>query len=491
MKSRKRHQRKPTQLGPPDASNLGHKNTEHKANEEEKAMVTDLQPVHKPPSAYSAPLENDLPPSAFLPMVDVGVSSDNPPSSFSLGDSYTIGDEELRDVFLSIVSNVYDDTPHQILSQDSDERREKDSLPPLSMDDCSNLQAENEGEDEERELDSEASETNSSEGRKNRKRKREALPKEGEKAAGQQEDEKKQQGEKHDPMAKGKTKKRRRRRKAAVPRPTNCFLIFANDFRTALRQRYPNMSNKEVSVHLGRIWKKLSDKDKQPYLHKAAEMKEAHKRAYPHYTYGVPRKVNRGKNFNPRSNRHTTSRAYNENTPQHHLHNTSDNPADVIDGSTYNHPLTQQRTHSLPSSPPPTQQSPLSQQHPHMPPHPQQTYSPSFGTEAFEESLYAETMDVMGDPSSMARAYEINPSATENAETSIAHAIWEQYKFANADRLGLNLPAHTQPSYHQHPPTYPTSTTSTSRPYRPRNPQSMPDPFAKEPSQSSFNFDRM
>ena len=482
MKSRKSHQRTPTQLGQPDDSNLGRTNTEDKRNKEEKAMGTDLQPVHDPPSTYSAPLENDLPPSAFLPMVDVGMSADNPRSSFSLGDSYNIGDEELRDVFLSIVGNVYEGD--QILPQDSDELPEKD-LPPLAKDDC--LQAENEGEEEEREVESEASETKSIEGRKNRKRKH---AEEGEKSASQQEeDEKNQQGEKQEP-SKGKTKKRRRRRKAAVPRPTNCFLIFANDFRTALRQRYPNMSNKEVSVHLGRIWKKLSDKDKQPYLRKAAEMKEAHKRAYPHYTYGVPRKVNRGKNVNPRSNRHTTSSAYNENTPQHHLHNEADNPTDAIDGSTYNHPLSQQqRTHSLPSSPPPTQQSPLSQQqHPHMQPHPQQTYSPSFGTEAFEESLYAETM---GDPSSMARAYEINPSATENAETSIAHAIWEQYKFANADRLGLNLPAQTQNSYHQHPPTYPTSTTSTPQPYRPHNPQSMPDSFAKDPSQSSFNFDRM
>ncbi|CAG0881812.1 unnamed protein product [Darwinula stevensoni] len=70
-----------------------------------------------------------------------------------------------------------------------------------------------------------------------------------------------------------------------IPRPPNAFMIFANEWRKNLASEYPSESNKEISIRLGTIWKKLSAETKQKYYDLAREAGDKHKEKYPYYVY--------------------------------------------------------------------------------------------------------------------------------------------------------------------------------------------------------------
>lgn len=68
-----------------------------------------------------------------------------------------------------------------------------------------------------------------------------------------------------------------------VPRPPNAFMLFANENRKKMAQKYPLDSNKEISKRLGNCWRNLKTDEKNRYFAMAKEVDADHKRKYPGY----------------------------------------------------------------------------------------------------------------------------------------------------------------------------------------------------------------
>ncbi|XP_078379381.1 uncharacterized protein LOC144662450 isoform X2 [Oculina patagonica] len=85
--------------------------------------------------------------------------------------------------------------------------------------------------------------------------------------------------------------------KEHIRRPMNAFMIFSKRHRALVHQKHPHQDNRTVSKILGEWWYNLGAKDKQKYVDLAAQVKEAHFRAYPHWKWCTkdrkksPRKV--------------------------------------------------------------------------------------------------------------------------------------------------------------------------------------------------------
>lgn len=58
-------------------------------------------------------------------------------------------------------------------------------------------------------------------------------------------------------------------------------MLYANENRKVMAQRYPADSNKEISRKLGSTWKNLDVEEKNKYYEKAREKDMEHKRKYP------------------------------------------------------------------------------------------------------------------------------------------------------------------------------------------------------------------
>lgn len=66
----------------------------------------------------------------------------------------------------------------------------------------------------------------------------------------------------------GGEEKRKRKRKApkdpnAPKKAMSSYLIFSNKFRSKVKEEHPEMTPKDVSVELGRLWREMSQEDKQ------------------------------------------------------------------------------------------------------------------------------------------------------------------------------------------------------------------------------------
>ncbi|XP_051170957.1 transcription factor SOX-9-like [Leptopilina boulardi] len=75
------------------------------------------------------------------------------------------------------------------------------------------------------------------------------------------------------------------RRNAHVKRPMNAFMVWAQAARRRLADQYPQLHNAELSKTLGRLWRILSDVEKQPFIDEAERLRNAHKQLHPHYKY--------------------------------------------------------------------------------------------------------------------------------------------------------------------------------------------------------------
>ncbi|KAG3272019.1 HMGB3 [Ictidomys tridecemlineatus] len=64
----------------------------------------------------------------------------------------------------------------------------------------------------------------------------------------------------------------------APKRPPSGFLMFCSEFRPKIKSTHPGISIGEVAKNLGEMWKNLSDREKQPYITKAAKLKEKYKK---------------------------------------------------------------------------------------------------------------------------------------------------------------------------------------------------------------------
>ncbi|KAF5288928.1 hypothetical protein FQA39_LY03807 [Lamprigera yunnana] len=66
-----------------------------------------------------------------------------------------------------------------------------------------------------------------------------------------------------------------------IPRPANAFMIYANENRKQMAQRYPQESNKDISKRLGATWKALDLIVKKKYFDLARTVDAEHKKKYP------------------------------------------------------------------------------------------------------------------------------------------------------------------------------------------------------------------
>ncbi|CAF0873022.1 unnamed protein product [Rotaria sordida] len=86
-----------------------------------------------------------------------------------------------------------------------------------------------------------------------------------------------------------RTQPKKRARPGHVKRPMNAFMVFSQIERRKIVQLAPHLPNADISKCCGAKWKRMSLRERQPYMEESERLKQLHARQYPTYKY-QPRK---------------------------------------------------------------------------------------------------------------------------------------------------------------------------------------------------------
>lgn len=86
-----------------------------------------------------------------------------------------------------------------------------------------------------------------------------------------------------------RTQPKKRVRPGHVKRPMNAFMVFSQIERRKMVQLAPHLPNADISKCCGAKWKRMSLRERQPYMEESERLKHLHARQYPTYKY-QPRK---------------------------------------------------------------------------------------------------------------------------------------------------------------------------------------------------------
>ena len=76
-----------------------------------------------------------------------------------------------------------------------------------------------------------------------------------------------------------------------IRRPMNAFMIWSQITRRKIIERTPELHNAEISRSLGRVWRELPERFKEPYTREAERLRIQHMRDHPDYKYKPKKKA--------------------------------------------------------------------------------------------------------------------------------------------------------------------------------------------------------
>ncbi|KAK3577324.1 hypothetical protein CHS0354_008419 [Potamilus streckersoni] len=89
--------------------------------------------------------------------------------------------------------------------------------------------------------------------------------------------------------------------KREIRRPMNAFLIFCKRHRSMVREKNPDLDNRNVTRILGDLWANLKDEEKTVYTDLAKQYKDAFMKANPDYKWHNPEKMPQGPKVSPKA----------------------------------------------------------------------------------------------------------------------------------------------------------------------------------------------